>query len=73
MDLSLNLQVWQSLTPGLAEVRFYAASLTFSLAGVWRAEDFFGIPALKISQGVLPSIPRPRRRERMGQDRLLDL
>lgn len=35
------------LTPGLTEVRVYAAGLTSFLAGFFRAGDLAGIPALK--------------------------
>ncbi len=50
------------LTPGLAGVRVYAAGLTSFLAGFFRfrAGGLAGIPALKTSWGVLPSILRPR-------------
>ena len=35
------------LTPGLTEVRVYAAGFTSFLAGFFRAGDLAGIPALK--------------------------
>ena len=47
------------LTPGLTEVRSYAAFFTAFLAEGLRVR-FWGTPALKASQGVLPSMPRPQ-------------
>ena len=47
------------LTPGLTEVRSYAAFFT-SLPAEGLRVRFRGIPALKASQGVRPAMPRPR-------------
>ena len=40
------------LTPGLAEVKFYAAALTSFPAAGFRVRRFRGIPALKTSLGA---------------------
>ena len=47
------------LTPGLTEVRSYAAFFTSFPAEGLRVR-FQGIPALNTSDGVRPSMPRPR-------------
>ena len=48
------------LTPGLAEVSSTLPVLTSFLAAGFRARGSRGIPALRTSYGVLPSMPQPR-------------